>query len=252
MQQEIANNKKEMALPEFGNHNQVATPLPSDEQNLLQSSDFWKKTSMYIGISTAFAAASALLHSDKGISYAQYVWHFAINIKNGFKKNSSIFAKESSPLKQSSKETALGAATTFAAALATEYSWNYLNPHVYSNPKKDEISKAKDEDSSNLDKKMIANNNNKKLGAYVIGVVPVATAIGSALVKDKHGISYAQLFWEKITKDGSLDRSKIISSKDSTRIGAVGVWLTAITTGLASLAVHKIYNRTVDGKEKQL
>lgn len=80
----------------------------------------------------------------------------------------------------------------------------------------------------------------------------MATAIGSALIRDKHGISYAQLFWEKITTDRSLDISKITPSRDATRIGAVGVWLATITAGLASLAVQKIYNRAVDGKEKQL
>lgn len=120
MPQETAKNEKETTLSESENQKQAAVPLSSKEQNLQQSSNFWKKTTTYLGISAAFAAAAALLRSDKGISYAQHVWHFAKNLKR---------SNESIPITPNSKETALGAATTFATTLATEYSWDYLTPH---------------------------------------------------------------------------------------------------------------------------
>ncbi len=221
-------------------------------------SEFVSNTKLYLFTSSLLAAASILLHSDKGIPYARHIWYYLREI---------VSQKKLPPLNKaesSIKENIFGSVSTFFSSMGINYSWYYLDPinaalrrknsknkeEIY-NPQvvvnnSEENKKTLLIDEKNKEEK--SNNVTKQSSLLPMGI-STSVAIGSAIMRDKRGVSYAQRFFEPSIGYGNSHSSP---SRDVTRAGAVFVWaVTYVATGLLFPAAQKIYDElTEKGKGK--
>lgn len=219
-------------------------------------SEFVSNTKVYIFTSSLLAAASMLLRSDRGIPYASHIWHYLREI---------VSQKKLSPLSKSSssiKENIFGAIATFFSSMGINYSWYYLDPisatlREKNTRNKEEITNSQAEVKDSEEKKKISpvdeknnkekpNNGTEHSSLLSMGI-STSVAIGSAIMRDKRGVSYAQRFFDPAIRHGNSPSSP---SRDMTRVGTVFVWaITYVATALLLPTAQKVYDELI-GKGK--
>lgn len=249
MLREVTNNNTDIPLVSE-KENQDGNSIATKQNNAKNNNGLKGEAKTFLGVGGLFAAASLLFRSDKGITYAQHVFH-------------ALRGEKNVPSSPNVKKSLLGAAVVFPTTLVGSYSLEYLDPFNYYLKHKDTNKQLKNTSSS--EQKPLNRNvedsiaeqqhSHRPLIAHPTLVIlgsSAAIAIGSALVRNKNGITYAQKFLHKMYElEDGISNNKITPSRDESRLGSTFVFLGSFLamTGV-NIAAQKIYNLVVGNREK--